>query len=581
MNTWQPAGWGNYNTVADSRLVNEAKASLISGTTKHGDVGVLWAKRMAEIISNQFGAFLERQELYKRIGIIIRNGGDESERLFFPDDELLERFVEVQRMVLKDPPNFRIQAKQLESAGPEAIKLLMERWAEVLADDEKMKLLNRISDSYSRKTSTEEHLTRRGEDVPEEVKGKGYSPEHDIRFSTAKYGEIYKKRLEKQGVIQPEAEKEVGEKEEAPVDMGKVDTAEFLLKFSPLYLKMPVLGGQYTVGEIAEDLPELVDVLRNATSIFDLVEQLLNLTTKGGELGEVAGEIYEKLKEPLIRGSEAAVNSDTGGSSHTVIATTDPAVIERADAWGQKNNGEYIETTRKGESKPSGRFYIDGEHVGGAESFKAQSLKSYSQTRAEQESKAGRKMTAAEREKEYHAAKQASGAHEEAGIDQLSTADITKINNAATKWLMQRGGLSREDEQAYVATLRRKAKIAVEQGVDIDDVVDDIVDTGNVTVEQDIPKSVKPEYTPITDEYPSSDEDEDSSDDDDDFAGLTPEQKARLKAMRKQAPKDDFDEFDAFGESVKLTPARTNQLLQEKLQRDRQYRFLMEERFGR
>ena len=51
--------------------------------------------------------------------------------------------------------------------------------------------------------------------------------------------------------------------------------------------------------------------------------------------------------------------------------------------------------------------------------------------------------------------------------------------------------------------------------------------------------------------------------------------------MRKQAPKDDFDEFDAFGESVKLTPARTNQLLQEKLQRARQYQFLMEERFGR
>ena len=448
MNTWQPAGWGNYNTAVDSQLVNEAKASLISGTTKHGDVGVLWAKRMAEIITNQFGAFLERQELYKRIGIIIRNGGDEQERLFFPDDELLEKFVEVQRMVLKSPPNFRIQAKQLESAGPEAIKLLMERWAEVLADDEKMKLLNRISDSYSRKTSTEEHLMRRGEDVPEEVKGKGYSPEHDIRFSTAKYGEIYKKRLEKQGVIKPDEEKEQVAPEETPVDMSKIETAEFLLKFSPLYLKMPVLGGQYTVGEIAEDLPELVDVLRNATSIFDLVEQLLELTTKGGELGEVAGEIYEQLKEPLIRGSEAAVNSDTGGSSHTTIATTDPAVIERADAWGQKNNGEYIETTRRGESKPSGRFYIDGEHVGGAESFKALSLKSYSQSRSEQEAKAGRKLTAAEREKEYHAAKQSGGAHEEAGIGQLSRDDITKINNAATKWLMQRGGLSREDEQA-------------------------------------------------------------------------------------------------------------------------------------
>ena len=580
MNTWQPAGWGNYNTVVDSQLVNEAKASLISGTTKHGDVGALWAKRMAEIITNQFGAFLERQELYKRIGIIIRNGGDEQERLFFPDDELLEKFVEVQRMVLKSPPNFRIQAKQLESAGPEAIKLLMERWAEVLADDEKMKLLNRISDSYSRKTSTEEHLMRRKEDVPEEVKGKGYSPEHDIRFSAAKYGEIYKKRLEKQGIIKPEEEKEQVVPEETPVDMEKIEKAAFLYKFAPLYIKMPVFDGQYTVEEIAEDLPEIIDVLDGATSIFDMLEKLLELTTKGGELGEVAGEIYERLKEPLIRGSEAAVSSDTGVSSHAFIATTDPAVIERADAWGQKHNGEYIDTTRKGESKPSGRFYIDGEHVGGAESFAALSLKAYSQSRSEQEAKSRRKLTAAEREKEYHAAKQSGGAHEEAGIGQLSQADITKINKAATKWLMKHGGLSREEEQAYVDTLRREAEIAVEQGIDIDDVVDDITDTGTVDVEKDIPKSVKPEYTPIADEYPTSD-DEESTDDDDDFAGLTPEQKAKLKAMRKQAPKDDFDEFDAFGESVKLTPARTNQLLQEKLQRARQYQFLMEERFGR
>lgn len=573
MNTWRPAGWGNYN-ISKTNLVNEAKASLMSGQTKHGDVEMLWKKRMAEIIANQFGAYFDRQELFKRIAIVIRN----DDNMFFPDDELLEKFDEIRRMVLKSPPNFRIKANQLEAAGPDAVSLLKERFAEVLADDEKMKLLNRISGAYSRQTSTEEHLTRKGEDVPQEVKGKGYSPEHDIRFSAAKYGEIYKKRLEKQGILQPEEQPEQ-QKEETPIDIGKVDVAEFLLKFSPQYIKLPVLGGEYTVGEIAEDHPELMNALTNATNIFDFIENLLDLTTKGGELGEVAGEIYEQLKEPLIRGSESVINQETGTTTHTPITTTDPAVIERADAWGTSNNGEYVDVTRRGEKKPSGRFYIDGKYVGGAEAFKALSLKSYSQSRSEQEAKAGKKLTAAEREKEYHAAKQSSGAHEEAGIGELSPADLTRINNAATKWLMQRSALSPEEEQGYIDAIRRKAKMAVEQDKDIDEIEDEIATTGTVDVEQDIPETT-PKDAP---EYPYEPESSDEDGDDDDYAGLTPEQKARLKAMRRQVPKNgyDDDEFDAFNDSVKLTPTRTNQLLQEKVQRARQYRFLMEERFGR
>ena len=323
MSNFQRPGWGNYSVNDKKYSLEEAKSIFDVSDIPEGNPHHLWERRYADIIEQGIAVGQNRQALAKIMAIIITR-----------DDDLAERFPEIASLVRQNKP-YKVQFNMVTSKSAEDVSALMVKLAKTFADDEQFKEVVRTTTNVF-------------------YRGKAIDIKSDPRYVSAQSAWDVRKRVEKREGRGEEAVEEP----ERPVDEEKVARALYFTKMERPFMKMSVedeYGEYQTIEQLAEEYPQIVDAFTKSENIFDLLANLQDIMETGeGFVSELADQVYNNLKKPLIRGAETAIDN----ANNTSHATSEHIKQLLGQYFKQK---DAVKKEERGTLSPMERRALDEE----------------------------------------------------------------------------------------------------------------------------------------------------------------------------------------------------------------------------